>query len=129
MKAINECLPRNPPGELPKDIAKRNTLHITRIDCEYYQDLNVWFSDVSKEWQRQQPKKPAAARDGYAAGACLSQWRDSARRGPAAARSECTGGKRRRRTISRHRGAATSDGHGTDPAGRSQRRRRSKRGG
>jgi hypothetical protein len=60
MKAINECLPRNPPGELPKDIAKRNTLHITRIDCEYYKDLNVWFTDVSKEWQKQQPKKAAA---------------------------------------------------------------------
>jgi type IV pilus assembly protein PilM len=61
MKAINECLPRNPPGELPKDIAKRNTLHITRMDCGYYKDLNVWFTDVSKEWQKQQPKKAAAA--------------------------------------------------------------------
>jgi type IV pilus assembly protein PilM len=61
MKAINECLPRNPPGELPKDIAKRNTLHITRIDCQHNADLSVWFTDVAKEWQKRQPKKPAAA--------------------------------------------------------------------
>jgi type IV pilus assembly protein PilM len=60
MKAINECLPRNPPGELPKDIAKRNTLHITRLDMEAYPDLSVWFTDVSKEWQKRQPRKPAA---------------------------------------------------------------------
>jgi type IV pilus assembly protein PilM len=62
MKAINDCLPRDV-GEPPKEIGKRNQLHITRMDCEYYPDLAVWFTDVGKLWTQQNPPSgaPAAA--------------------------------------------------------------------
>jgi type IV pilus assembly protein PilM len=57
MKAVNECLPRDPAGKAPADISKRNELHITKIDCEFYTSLADWFTDVGSEWQKQHPKK------------------------------------------------------------------------
>jgi type IV pilus assembly protein PilM len=63
MKALDECLPRDP-GEPPKDIGKRNQLHITRMDCAYYTDLTTWFADVGPKWKEQNPvggAAPAAA--------------------------------------------------------------------
>jgi type IV pilus assembly protein PilM len=62
MKALNDCLPRDV-GEPPKDISQRNQLHITRIDCEYFPDLSVWFTDVGAMWKQQNPASgaPAAA--------------------------------------------------------------------
>jgi type IV pilus assembly protein PilM len=62
MKALNDCLPRDA-GEPPKKISERNQLHITRMDCEYYPDLTVWFTDVGTLWKQQNPPSgaPAAA--------------------------------------------------------------------
>ncbi len=60
MKAINECLPRDP-GEPPKEISQRNQLHITRIDCEHFPDLSAWFTDVGAKWNEQNPASGAPA--------------------------------------------------------------------
>ena len=34
LRAINQCLPSDPPGKQPKEIAVRNELHVTSIDCQ-----------------------------------------------------------------------------------------------
>ena len=62
MKALNDCLPRDV-GEPPKEISQRNQLHITRMDCEFYPDPAVWFTDVGTLWKQQNPASgaPAAA--------------------------------------------------------------------
>jgi type IV pilus assembly protein PilM len=47
MRAINLCLPRNPPGERPKDIAQREELLITRFECQRYERLEDWWEGVA----------------------------------------------------------------------------------
>jgi type IV pilus assembly protein PilM len=59
MKAINECLPRDPDGKQPEKIGQRNELHIESIEWEYFPDLSVWFTDVQELWQKENP--PAGA--------------------------------------------------------------------
>ena len=40
---------------------ERNQLHITRVDCEFYPNLQEWFSDVSAKWTEQNPEEAKAA--------------------------------------------------------------------
>ncbi|OYV87080.1 MAG: hypothetical protein B7Z73_10645, partial [Planctomycetia bacterium 21-64-5] len=52
MKAVNLCLPRNPPGvERPKEITRRNEINIDRVTCVYYEDLGTWYGGV-KEYDK-----------------------------------------------------------------------------
>ncbi len=47
LKAINSCLPTDPPDkelDKPEDIALRNQLHIESIQCEWSDDLSGWYT-------------------------------------------------------------------------------------
>jgi len=48
LRTINDCLPRDPEGQQPEDISERNELHITNLECQYVEDLSVWFAGVKK---------------------------------------------------------------------------------
>jgi len=53
LKALTQCLPKDlPPADgeqaKPKEIAKRNELHITGLDCERMDELGNWFGKVQK---------------------------------------------------------------------------------
>ncbi len=61
LKAINECLPRDPKDAVPPELSRRNELHITRLDCELYPKLEDWFTDVKEKWQEVNRKTPIAA--------------------------------------------------------------------
>ncbi|NLF06859.1 MAG: pilus assembly protein PilM [Pirellulaceae bacterium] len=67
LRAINRCLPFEPPlkaDEKPLDIPLRNELHVTNIDCQYIEDVSVWYAQA-KNWESADPNaeeaKPAAA--------------------------------------------------------------------
>ncbi len=73
-KAINQCLPSDPPDNRPKGIADRNELHIESLDCEWFPKLSAWHSpaigDLIKTQQASatasgspQPPQPGAAGD------------------------------------------------------------------
>ena len=67
MKMLNECMPRDLQTDGPKisiEIADRNELHIRSIDCQYFDDLSVWFSAVKTTYDQQNKSEtgaPAAA--------------------------------------------------------------------
>lgn len=47
IKAINECLPRDPnPEKRPEDIADRMEIHIEEMDLEKFPDLSQWYTGV-----------------------------------------------------------------------------------
>ncbi len=51
LRAINECLPRDPEDKKPEDIELRNELHIVSVDSQYVEDLSQWFAMVSRWYQ------------------------------------------------------------------------------
>jgi len=51
LRAINECLPRDPEDRKPQEIERRNELHIVNIETQYMQDLSQWFALVSQWYQ------------------------------------------------------------------------------
>ena len=51
LRAINECLPRDPEDRKPQEIERRNELHIVNIESQYMQDLSQWFALVSQWYQ------------------------------------------------------------------------------
>lgn len=51
LRAINECLPRDPEDQKPREIERRNELHIVNIESQYMQDLSQWFSLVQQWYQ------------------------------------------------------------------------------
>ncbi len=62
LKAVNLCLPSDPPDKIPDDISKREQLFLTSVDTRMYDDLSVWFNEVSKWYQALPPvAAPAAA--------------------------------------------------------------------
>lgn len=63
LKAVNSCLPRDPEGRRPKEIALRNELHVTSLQCYHLERLEDWFA-VRKRWyhpaQTPTPGSPAS---------------------------------------------------------------------
>jgi len=61
LRAVNQCLPHDPPEARPKAYDKRKEVHITSFECRRTPDLSSWYN--SPEIQRWVPKNtgPAAA--------------------------------------------------------------------
>ncbi len=52
LKAINACLPQEPPpeeGQQPKSIEQRNELHLTNIECQKVVEVGDWFK-TAEQW-------------------------------------------------------------------------------
>ena len=54
LKAVNGCLPSDPPRKAGDDapampIAERKELHITNLDCQQVEDVSQWYAGV-KQW-------------------------------------------------------------------------------
>jgi type IV pilus assembly protein PilM len=67
-KAVNQCLPSDPPDKRPVDPMDRNEMHIESLNCEYFADLGTWYGTVAELLKAQQPaaapnatQPPAAA--------------------------------------------------------------------
>lgn len=58
MKAVSECLPRNPPGPRPTELVKRNEIKITSLECQRVEKLEDWYAGVSS-WAEKE-ETPAA---------------------------------------------------------------------
>lgn len=70
MRAINEALPQagKTTNELINDekgpipLGKREQLHITSVDCEFFPKLETWFTPkLQEEWKSEHPQAKAAA--------------------------------------------------------------------
>ncbi|HIQ21017.1 MAG TPA: type IV pilus assembly protein PilM [Planctomycetes bacterium] len=48
LKVINDCLPRDRPGQVPEKIEERRELHITSIECQRTDNLEKWYAWVKK---------------------------------------------------------------------------------
>jgi hypothetical protein len=59
-KGISACFPYDPPGQLPEDISKRNTLYITSLDCFHMEQLEDWFAS-RHQWYVAPGSAPAAS--------------------------------------------------------------------
>jgi type IV pilus assembly protein PilM len=45
LSAINQCLPAEPKDQpRPDDISKRNEIHVTSLQCEWFPDLGTWYN-------------------------------------------------------------------------------------
>lgn len=69
LRAINEALPSDPPGERQEEIMERNELHITSVDAIRTMKLENWFATMQQNnWYVPPPdkKEPAAAAPGEA---------------------------------------------------------------
>ena len=66
-RAINECLPSDPQGKRPKEIAERNELHVTSIDCQQVPSLDNWLARTAQFYRpppgKEKPKSEAGAAD------------------------------------------------------------------
>jgi type IV pilus assembly protein PilM len=51
LRAINECLPRDPEDRRPQEIERRNQLNIVNIESQYMPDLSQWFALVQQWYQ------------------------------------------------------------------------------
>jgi len=49
LTALNQCLPSDPEGARPEEIGKRNEIHITSLECEWFTDLSTWYNGGIKE--------------------------------------------------------------------------------
>ena len=50
LKAIDECLPRDPdPENPPEDIGDRNQIHIEELEIEKFADLSQWYAGVQQK--------------------------------------------------------------------------------
>jgi len=53
LKAVNHCLPSDPPlrsDDKPVPISERNELHVTNLDCQYFEDVSQWYANA-KKWE------------------------------------------------------------------------------
>ncbi|MHB1033910.1 MAG: type IV pilus assembly protein PilM [Pirellulales bacterium] len=60
LKAINICLPADPPGKAPADVAKRNVVYLTSIESQRIAASEVWLAEMQKQGWYQPPGQPAA---------------------------------------------------------------------
>ena len=60
LKAVNSCLPRDPAGRRPKEIALRNEVHVTSFQCYHVERLEDWFAARGKWYHRAGEPAPAA---------------------------------------------------------------------
>lgn len=44
LRALNECLPRDPEGQRPAEIDQRNELYITNLESQFLPDVSQWFA-------------------------------------------------------------------------------------
>lgn len=66
LQAIDTALPKDPrpSGDreaTAEDIRNREELHIERIDCEYFPDVSVWFSEMKLALDEAKGSSPASA--------------------------------------------------------------------
>lgn len=61
LKAVNACLPYDPPDARPDDIVQRRDLHITSLDCTQSPALEIWFADVAARYQPPAGATPTSA--------------------------------------------------------------------
>ena len=69
LKAINACLPTDPPRKPdapPIPISQRRTLHITNLDCQQLEDVSQWYAGVMK-WDDSAPRRGNSGRSGGSA--------------------------------------------------------------
>ena len=68
LRAVNGCLPSDPPEQRPEEIMLRNELHVTSLQCFYIEKLDDWFAGRKKWYQPPaQPKRASAAAGASAA--------------------------------------------------------------
>jgi type IV pilus assembly protein PilM len=72
-KAIQQCLPGDPPDKRPAEISQRNELHIEALTCEHFADLGTWYSQGIGELIASQQGPPQAAAADAAAAAPADQ--------------------------------------------------------
>ena len=60
LKAVNSCLPRDPAGARPKEIALRNEVHVTSFQCYHVERLEDWFAAREKWYHPAGQPAPAA---------------------------------------------------------------------
>ncbi|HEY2882581.1 MAG TPA: type IV pilus assembly protein PilM [Pirellulales bacterium] len=68
LKAVNDCLPRDPPqrqaaGAQPKEIPvqDRNIIYVDSIDCQFVPDLSAWSAEAIKKMAAPPPAAGAGA--------------------------------------------------------------------
>ena len=67
LKAISECLPRDRPGQRPKEVMLRNEVHITNIECQALEKMEDWFTAIKERgWYQPLAGAPGAAQPGPA---------------------------------------------------------------
>lgn len=89
LKAIDTALPKEPPVEGEKeltaaDVTHRNELHITSVDCEWLDDVGVWFTGVKPRYdemqmsdaEREEARKAREAAEAAAAAAAEAESAD-----------------------------------------------------
>ncbi|MFH1266188.1 MAG: hypothetical protein ABIK89_10710, partial [Planctomycetota bacterium] len=51
LRAVNECLPSDPPDARQEEISLRNELHVTSLECFHVDKLDNWFGGVEKWYE------------------------------------------------------------------------------
>ncbi|MFH1266659.1 MAG: pilus assembly protein PilM [Planctomycetota bacterium] len=51
LRAVNECLPSDPPDNRQEEISLRNELHVTSLECFHVDKLEDWFGGVKKWYE------------------------------------------------------------------------------
>ncbi|MFZ5831176.1 MAG: type IV pilus assembly protein PilM [Planctomycetota bacterium] len=54
LRVLNECMPHDPEGKVPAEVAARNELHVTNLEVQHVDDLARWFLAV-KQWYEPTP--------------------------------------------------------------------------
>lgn len=63
LQALNNCLPKDPEGKRPKEIELRNELHITNLECQKIEDMQVWYKAMKQlNWYQVPPPPPGMAK-------------------------------------------------------------------
>jgi type IV pilus assembly protein PilM len=63
MRTVESMLPHDDAGKVPDSLADRRELHIDQIDCQYYPDLDTWFTGVKEKWAETHPAEEAEELD------------------------------------------------------------------
>ena len=63
MRSIESLLPHDEPGKAPEKLADRRELHIDQLDCQYFTDLDTWFTGVKDQWAATHPPEEAEELD------------------------------------------------------------------
>jgi type IV pilus assembly protein PilM len=68
LRAIDACLPSDDPSKpQPTDIADRNEIHITNLDCQWTDDVAIWFDGVKSFYRGVEAGDATASPDAEAA--------------------------------------------------------------